>query len=121
MTGSPRQGHPTLAELIERYRGARSYQKLADATDGVISAPRYHTYATGTLQLAPGPDKVHALATSLGVREQTVWLAVGSSIGLDIEDSDLVLNVDGLPDTVVQSLNTLVRELRANAATYHNG
>lgn len=112
--------HPTLAELIEGYRAGRSYGKLAEERPGDLSAPRWHTYATGTLQLAPGPDKIRTIAAVLGVSERTVWLAVGASLHLDIPDEAIGIDTDGLPRPLTAAVASLVSDLRDYAAVYHS-
>jgi hypothetical protein len=100
----------TLAELIEAYKGARSYAALEDATHGVVKTSRWHQYATRQPTEAPGPDKIRAVAQALGVSELTVWLAVGSSLGINVAEQGVSLAE--LPVDVAQPIATLVTVLR---------
>lgn len=100
----------TLAELIETYRGGRSYSALEEATGGVVKAQRWHQYVTRTPTEAPGPDKVRSVAQALGVSELTAWLAVGSSLGLEVQQHGV--SVGELPPDVAQAVANLVVVLK---------
>ena len=75
----------TLGELIRRRKGRRTYRDLSEQSDWSPGFTRWQQYAANDLKTSPGAENIRKIAAVLGVSEQEVWMAVGRSLGLDLE------------------------------------
>lgn len=117
-----------LATLIERYKGGRSYQRMADDSGGRVSPQRLWQLAkatkgsTDTLPLQ-NRDIVEGLAASLGVRPWTVIEAMAVTMGWEPAQVEAPLlvrmpaGVENLPHDFVEGL---IATIRASLAMVDN-
>jgi len=109
-----------LATLIERYKGGRSYQRMADDSGGRVSPQRLWQLAqiargsTETLPLQ-NRDIVEGLASTLGVRPWTVVEAMAVTMGWEPSQVEAPLlvrmpaGVENLPHDLVEGFIAAIR------------
>lgn len=98
----PSRDDPTLADLFKRHRRGRSFAELMDAAAKggywipaesswrQWADPKYHRKDIPTTQT------IKAFAAGLGVTEREVLLAIGRTVGLEIEpDPEVDLIIPG--------------------------
>ena len=102
-----------IRELIHTMRKDRSYEDLAKSA---LSRQRWQQLAEDPIKEFPKPDTIRAIASTLGVTESTVVLALAESLGIPMTQSSRVAallpaGVDRLSDAALRALLTLMREL----------
>lgn len=110
----------TLGDLIESSRHRRgekslSYAELAKLCGGKPTAARLQQYVTGDLKNFPDPDSIRGLAKGTRATPREIVLASARSLGLHIEpEAEDLLLIQGsstLPDSALESLKSIGREL----------
>ena len=71
-----------LHTLIATYKDGRSYQALADSSNGAISQKAFQSIATRETKAFPSADTIKGLATALNVNQRTIINAIAESLGL---------------------------------------
>lgn len=93
----------TLADLIAQYKGVRSFMDLARESGGEISHGSWQRYGDAGRTYGgrtPDTESLKVVARVLGISERRLWLAVGASVGMDVNapsESRLHLALSGLP------------------------
>jgi uncharacterized protein YejL (UPF0352 family) len=112
-----------LATLIQRTKGERSYEQLADSSPDSPSRQRWQQMGSRpTSADLPKPRTVRAMAAALGVSERVVILAVARTAGLDVGENRASLvtllppSADRLSDTQVAAVLAVVRAILENHA-----
>lgn len=114
-----------LSELIRHHKGDRTYEQLAAATDGKLTAQRLQQIATAPHSQFLKPASVKALAAALHVKQLDVVLASAESLGLDVQTetpelaqvlASLATDLDG---EEVEALVRLVRTFKRERGEGH--
>lgn len=75
-----------LHTLIATHKNGRSYQTLADNSNGTITRAALQRIATYETKAFPGPETIKGIATALNVTQRTVILAAAESLDLLADD-----------------------------------
>lgn len=75
-----------LHTLIATHKNGRSYQALADSSNGAISQKALQRIATYETKAFPGPETIKGIATALNTTERRVINSIAESLGLCQDD-----------------------------------
>lgn len=107
-----------LAELIERTKGDRSYEQLADASGGSPSRQRWQQLGRQTSSAGmPDPGTIKTIASVLGVAERVALLAAARTAGLVVDEEGTPLgtllppSARQLTDRQVAAILSVVRAM----------
>lgn len=75
-----------LQALIATHKNGRSYQALADNSNGIMTHQSFQGIATRPTKAFPSPETIKGIATALNVSQRTVILAAAESLGLCKDD-----------------------------------
>lgn len=75
-----------LHTLIASRKNGRSYQAMADSTNGAINQKAFQGIATRETKAFPGPDTIKGLAAALNVNQRTIINAIAESLDLCQDD-----------------------------------
>ncbi|ALQ31223.1 hypothetical protein AA310_05800 [Arthrobacter sp. YC-RL1] len=75
-----------LHTLIETHKDGRSYQALADSSNGAISQKAFQAIATREIKAFPNAETIKGIARALNVQERRVISALAESLGLCQDD-----------------------------------
>lgn len=105
----------SLASLISRRRGSRTYVELSKDCGEKPTHKALQQMVTRRLKNFPDPDTIRGLARGLNVLESNVVdvcaLEVGLKVGIDVEDSLVLAHARRLPASAQDVLASMAREL----------
>jgi len=71
-----------LQTLIATHKNGRSYQALADNSNGTINQKAFQGIATRPTKAFPSPETIKGIATALNISQRTVINAIAESLDL---------------------------------------
>ena len=105
----------SLASLINRRRGARTYVELSKDCGGKPTHKALQQMVTRQLKNFPDPDTIRGLARGLNVLESDVVdvcaREVGLRVGIELEDGLVLAHARSLPASAQDVLASMSREL----------
>ncbi|WP_024817050.1 hypothetical protein [Arthrobacter sp. 31Y] len=108
-------GPNSLASLITRRRGARTYVELSRDCGGKPTHKALQQMVTRKLKNFPDPDTIRGLARGLNVLESDVVdvcaREVGLRVGVELEDGLVLAHARRLPASAQDALASMSREL----------
>lgn len=115
------RGEPTLMELINDYKGSRSFRDLAADSEIGVQWVRFQQLASRDLKNFPDPKTLLGVSQALSLPMDEVVLATARSVGLPIRRADPAnLTIAGAGD-LPKEARALVLEFARDLMALHSG
>lgn len=108
---------PTLRDLIDRHTDQTGESRRALGERSGVSPQTLGTWVAGTIKTFPDPETIRAFARATAYTEQTVLLAIASTLGIRLTETGAPLvnmlppGTDNLSQADVEAIRAVVRQL----------